>query len=461
MKRAVGVLARVRKAGLKPTVEMYNALIDGAGAAGDVALCDELFGQMARTDKLTPSSETYLSLVRGAFAAGDSDRAFQIVDGMSMDKLEPDVAVYNALVSGSYNRELYERGDRVFEQMKADAALPSPTTATYNFVLRSWGARRSMQNMINTVREMDESGVPSSRETYRLLLTALLASNLPQLARNVYEKACAEDIYTPYHARLFHLNLDSFTLPEAKMALLKHFDLLRAHVRNKDPLKDFELINVPASILNNLTKFIMREVLLRSRVNKLDDTKIDIAKDDLAEWIKETQATDSPIAGSRDGIRGAMLSSPAEGKDLLTHTGALTSASESESAPDANFGSPRLKKKSRRRQAGGGSVDGPHSPSRRNRTKSLIDDDEDDDQDDGGAFNSRRAKSTLGDDRSAKQKADKAERQESAAAQGVRTDDDEREVNEEDLLESDGQTPIVSGAAAAAGAVWSTMRNWL
>jgi len=128
---------------------------------------------------LTLGQWTYGTLISGLSKSHRFDKALLVVDEMKKQGLALNVAMSNMLISGFTKAGRYDEALQVARDLKK--ASGKLGRDTYIYMLRLWTARNDMQNLRETLKDMQAEGFPLDTQLYSVIITALAkAGHLPE-----------------------------------------------------------------------------------------------------------------------------------------------------------------------------------------------------------------------------------------------------------------------------------------
>jgi hypothetical protein len=298
-----------------PAVAVTNALIDACFRCGCPGRGMALFEGTTERD-----AGTHAAMIRGLVGAGRScgscgaAAAAQASASASASAPAPAAAQQQCDACGAALVGGYGAAAAHFASMLAEGRI-APGAEAYLPLL---AAAPTPMEVLKWVADMDARGVPATRGTYAALLKALLASGRVDLARNVYEKGCAEGVYADLHSRVFHLRLTRCSDAEARLAVLRHIEVVREHVAGGGALKDFDIRDIDEAIFDRFRDFLEDDLLVNCEI--LSPGTLGIAEDQLRALVDASvdpgavagKLTEGMLGeGARERSRRELLASPA------------------------------------------------------------------------------------------------------------------------------------------------------
>jgi len=120
---------------------------------------------------LTPGEWTYGTLISGLTKSNRFDKALLVVDEMKKQGVALNVAMSNMLISGFTKAGRYDEALQVAKDLKKTSGKLGRDT--YIYMLRLWTARNDMQNLRETLKDMQAEGFPLDTQLYSVIITAL------------------------------------------------------------------------------------------------------------------------------------------------------------------------------------------------------------------------------------------------------------------------------------------------
>ncbi|OJT10080.1 Pentatricopeptide repeat-containing protein, mitochondrial [Trametes pubescens] len=164
---------------VKPTIAVWNALLDGYGHMRSLDATLKTWEVMC-AQGVKPDALSHRALISAFFTAGKPDealgrfRAFErsyLTDGTPADPSGV-MAVYNTTLHGLLFH-LNEQDAKAIK-MKMEQNGPSPDIITYNTFIRYYGRKGELKAMAEVLKELERAGVKADVYTFSTLLSSLL-----------------------------------------------------------------------------------------------------------------------------------------------------------------------------------------------------------------------------------------------------------------------------------------------
>ncbi|KAK1276713.1 putative pentatricopeptide repeat-containing protein [Acorus gramineus] len=150
------VLARIREAGLEPDVVVYNNLLGGYAAAGEMEKAFELLKEMLKTKNCVPNAVSYTVLIQALCGGDRTDEAMRVFVEMRRDGCVADVVTYNALITGFCRQGKIRRGYEILEGMIQQGLFPNP--ASYFPIMAAHEKNEELEECLELVSEIAKAG---------------------------------------------------------------------------------------------------------------------------------------------------------------------------------------------------------------------------------------------------------------------------------------------------------------
>ncbi|XP_054823882.1 putative pentatricopeptide repeat-containing protein At3g16710, mitochondrial isoform X2 [Prosopis cineraria] len=154
---ALFVYKEMVKAGILPTIETLNCLLELLLATNRVDLALDQFRRMHKKG-CTPNSKTFEILVKGLFAKSRVDEATSLLEQMLELRFEPDLSFYRCSIPLFCQENKLEEAVKLFEMMKASDFAPD--SFIYELLVRCLCKNLQLDSVVSLINETIESGIP-------------------------------------------------------------------------------------------------------------------------------------------------------------------------------------------------------------------------------------------------------------------------------------------------------------
>eukprot|EP00897_Mesotaenium_endlicherianum_P004749 jgi/Mesen1/4301/ME000022S03586 len=172
----------MRRAGCTPDVPAYNTVMLSCGRAKQVKEVRTLWADMEAVDELQPNTGTYSLLLSTFVQADDCQLALEVYFRMLSRGLLPSPAMYKGLVCVAAKAGRWPLALDLFAEMLASGALPADaegggggraqSVVVYNALLASVARGGHWEIALGLLDEMRAAGVPPDSFTWSSALTA-------------------------------------------------------------------------------------------------------------------------------------------------------------------------------------------------------------------------------------------------------------------------------------------------
>lgn len=164
---ALEVYGDFKKDGLAPEHITYMILIKGLCRKGRM---DEVFGLLGemRARLCKPDVFAYTAMIRSLVAVGNLDGAWKIWGEMSRDRVKPDVMSYTTLITGFCKGNEAEKAFMLYKEMKANRVLID--RAVYGSLIALYALNKRVGFAYNILKEMVKCGYKADLGIYDSLI---------------------------------------------------------------------------------------------------------------------------------------------------------------------------------------------------------------------------------------------------------------------------------------------------
>lgn len=144
---------------ITPTVQMFNAILEGFMQIGNLARAEQVLKMMRRA-RVSPNVASYTILMKGYADAGQYRGAKRIFFELWKDTLKPDRVAINAFISICARSKDFETGEKILCFMEKHRGSVSPTVQSYVPLIRAYGRFGKEEEMWNMYKRMRDAKVP-------------------------------------------------------------------------------------------------------------------------------------------------------------------------------------------------------------------------------------------------------------------------------------------------------------
>jgi len=161
------LLRMMQQVGVEPSTNHYNVLIRAYALSGQVSSAIIVANRMK--DSGVPwDNVTYYFIIRGLVDASQVELALRLLAKMRKDGVRPNSRHYVVAFVGLAAAGFFEDACRVFRRL---VSLKDPVSQhSYNMMIAINCRRGDMEAALEVQRQMEERGLPSNLQTYRVLL---------------------------------------------------------------------------------------------------------------------------------------------------------------------------------------------------------------------------------------------------------------------------------------------------
>jgi pentatricopeptide repeat protein len=137
MHAAESVVNGMKTAGVMPSVDTFNVLLNGWRRKGDMERVSQILNNMTAAD-VKPDVRTFKVLMKGWGQKLDMERAMHLLDEMKAVGVLPEAIIFNTLIRGwmRLRQPDMERATRLLDAM--DTAEVKPNVDTFNMLMSGW-----------------------------------------------------------------------------------------------------------------------------------------------------------------------------------------------------------------------------------------------------------------------------------------------------------------------------------
>ncbi|XP_058766623.1 pentatricopeptide repeat-containing protein At3g53170-like isoform X2 [Vicia villosa] len=195
-KEASQLLETMLFEGLKPTVDVYtalvlvdmsylgiecnnvtyNSIIDGYGKAGMFEQMENSLTDMIENENCQPDIFTLNSLIGSYGNGGKIDQMEKWYDEFQLMGIKPDIKTFNMMIKSYGKAGIYDKMNAVMDFM--ERRFFTPTIVTYNTVVEVYGKAGEIEKMNNQFKKMKHLGMKPNSVTYCSLVSAYSKAGL-------------------------------------------------------------------------------------------------------------------------------------------------------------------------------------------------------------------------------------------------------------------------------------------
>ncbi|KAG2249157.1 hypothetical protein Bca52824_088785 [Brassica carinata] len=181
--RVYYVYEKMNKFGFKPSVFLYNRIMDALMKCGYFDLALAVYDDF-REDGLVEERTTFMILVKGLCKAGRMEEMLEIVQRMRDNLCKPDVFAYTAMIKTLVSEGNVDGSLRVWEEMKRDEVKPD--VMAYGTLVVGLCKDGRVERGYELFVEMKEKGVLIDRDIYRVLIEGFVADGKVRCACDLW-----------------------------------------------------------------------------------------------------------------------------------------------------------------------------------------------------------------------------------------------------------------------------------
>ncbi|KAF8984245.1 hypothetical protein BGZ46_008547 [Entomortierella lignicola] len=179
------LMEKMQKAGHRPDVFTFTAMIDADVKMGKYQEAKEIFEAMQQAN-IQPDVIAYSVMISGALSHVGVQESMSILKAMIDDGLLPNLHTFNSLLSASVG-EIGVEGFRVIRQTMQDLHI-RPDNRSFNALLSAYALQGDIEEMVATLEDMKNSHVAPDALTYSILISGYLQNGDLRYAMEWYYK---------------------------------------------------------------------------------------------------------------------------------------------------------------------------------------------------------------------------------------------------------------------------------
>ncbi|XP_024358535.1 uncharacterized protein [Physcomitrium patens] len=153
---------------LRPTLEIFTALITVFTKSNLLKKAFEVFEQMRLFDGCLPDKYAYTTMIKGCCDAGLYDQAKKLFNEMMREGVEPTIVTYNTLIFGYGKAGLFAEIEYLLSLMEANGITPD--TITWNTLIRVFGLHNRIPEMEQAYEGLLAQGLMADEVTLNSLI---------------------------------------------------------------------------------------------------------------------------------------------------------------------------------------------------------------------------------------------------------------------------------------------------
>lgn len=161
--KALFVYKEMVKAGILPTVDTLNYLLEALFMTNQVELALNQFRRM-NNKGCSPNSRTFEILVKGFIVKNRVDEAISVMGKMCELGYQPDLSFYTCCIPLFCRENKVEVGVKLFKMMKASNVTPD--SSIYGVLIGCLCKNLQLDSAICLINEMIESGIPPADNVF-------------------------------------------------------------------------------------------------------------------------------------------------------------------------------------------------------------------------------------------------------------------------------------------------------
>jgi pentatricopeptide repeat protein len=180
----------------------FNTLLDACARGRSMDRVPQLLEDM-KASSVDPAIITYSTIIKGYCMNGDVDRAFDVLKDMQRERVfAPDEILYNSLLDGCVRQNRVEQALQLVEDMKDSGTAPS--NYTLSILIKLLGRSRQLNQAFDLVEKLcSENGFRPNVQVYTCLMQACIQNRKLDQALEIHntmiwESGCQPDqmVYT-------------------------------------------------------------------------------------------------------------------------------------------------------------------------------------------------------------------------------------------------------------------------
>ncbi|KAF9995247.1 hypothetical protein BGZ79_011070 [Entomortierella chlamydospora] len=179
------LLEEMQKAGHRPDVFTFTAMVDANIKMGKYQEAKEIFMAMQRAN-IQPDVIAYSAMISGALSQVGVQESMVILKAMMDDGLLPNLHTFNSLLSASVG-EIGVEGFKVIREAMQSLHI-RPDHRSFNALLSAYALEGDMDEMLDALEDMKRSRVPPDNLTYSILISGYLQNGDLRFAMEWYYK---------------------------------------------------------------------------------------------------------------------------------------------------------------------------------------------------------------------------------------------------------------------------------
>ena len=188
---ARGYFAEMQAQGLKPTLKLYDILMNAHIHRGDNEKAIALFERVIE-EGMVPDFRIYSSLVVALCNAGDCECATAVMSVMRSQQIKPDVILYTALMDGYGKSGDIVAMEAVFDEMVSLGLKPTPTT--FGSLLNSYSRIGNIEGGEKVFERLQDAGYTANIIHHNSLIHGYGAIQDLDRCKWAFEQMCAVGI---------------------------------------------------------------------------------------------------------------------------------------------------------------------------------------------------------------------------------------------------------------------------
>ncbi|XP_038723602.1 pentatricopeptide repeat-containing protein At3g53170 [Tripterygium wilfordii] len=170
--------------GLKPTIDVYTALVSAYAQSGWLDEAFSTVNEMKSVADCKPDVYTYSILINSCMKLHSFDLIEKILSEMSYLGIECSIVTYNIIINGYGKAELFETMEKSLEDM-IESGDRLPDIFTFNSVIGAYGNSGQIEKMERWYDEFQLMGVRPDIKTYHILIRSFGKAGLYRKMKSV------------------------------------------------------------------------------------------------------------------------------------------------------------------------------------------------------------------------------------------------------------------------------------
>ncbi|XVF22924.1 hypothetical protein REPUB_Repub12eG0212700 [Reevesia pubescens] len=170
--------------GLKPTIDVYTALVHAYGKSGFIDKAFATVEYMKSVSDCKPDVYTYSILINSCMKLCHFDLIRRILAEMSYLGIECSTVTYNTIIDGYGKAEMFEEMESILTDM-IESGDSLPDIFTFNSIVGAYGSSGQIEKMENWYDEFQLMGIRPDINTFNILIKSFGKTGMYEKMRSV------------------------------------------------------------------------------------------------------------------------------------------------------------------------------------------------------------------------------------------------------------------------------------